>query len=59
MFEQRGVESKCFYFAGAPENASLREEGGSIEVQVFRAKGRRRCAPRLERYSDLHEQGVL
>ena len=60
VFKRDGIESRLFHFAEGPENEGPEnEKGGVIEVQVFRAKGRRRCAPRLELFGSLDEYGIL
>lgn len=59
VFKREGIESRLFRFASRPGNSSRAEDGGVIEVQVFRAKGRRRCTPRLSQCRIQGERGIL
>ncbi|SPN98842.1 uncharacterized protein DNG_01883 [Cephalotrichum gorgonifer] len=59
VFKQDGIESKHFYFSDSPENDLLTEDDRVIEVQVFRAKGRRRSAARLDRCRRQDDRGIL
>lgn len=43
-----GAEARTFEFLAVQEDKPLAEEGGMIEIQVFRAKARRQRALRLE-----------
>ncbi|KAJ9142752.1 hypothetical protein NKR23_g7100 [Pleurostoma richardsiae] len=53
-----GIESRHFYFRSGEANQSVAEEGGLIEVEVFRAKGRRRRAAKLDQFRDQEEYGI-
>lgn len=59
VLKPEGVESRLFYFADSLTNSSPAQDGGMLEVQIFRAKGRRRCAPRLQQSWGLDECGIL
>ncbi|PSR80594.1 hypothetical protein BD289DRAFT_61871 [Coniella lustricola] len=50
VFKQQGIEARYFYFTDSREELSAAADGGLIEVQVFRAKGRRRRAAKLDQY---------
>jgi hypothetical protein len=52
-----GIEARRFCFLPA-ENQSVAEEGGFIEVQVFRAKGRIRRLPVLEKHRNQETYGL-
>ncbi|KAF7558579.1 hypothetical protein G7046_g5581 [Stylonectria norvegica] len=47
VLKREGIESRHFYFLPAAVGASVAEDGGLIEVQAFRARGRKRRAPVL------------
>jgi len=48
IFKPDGIEARFFQFLPSADGpGSSAEEGGVIEVQVFRAKGKKRRAPRL------------
>ncbi|EFX01208.1 hypothetical protein CMQ_6150 [Grosmannia clavigera kw1407] len=51
VIAEPGIESRCFLFVpnASGTAASVAEDGGLIEIQVFRAKTRRRRAPRLDK----------
>ncbi|KAI1482929.1 hypothetical protein F4774DRAFT_254026 [Daldinia eschscholtzii] len=51
-----GIEARYFHFARGLENPSASEDGGLIEVQVFRCRGRRRIAIGLDSYSHAHQE---
>jgi hypothetical protein len=48
--EAVGLEARHFVFLPGQENKSIAEDGGLIEVQVFRAKNRWRKAPKVEEF---------
>ncbi|KAJ4013874.1 hypothetical protein NW752_005586 [Fusarium irregulare] len=52
-----GIEARRFCFLPA-ENQSVAEEGGFIEAQVFRAKGRIRRLPVLEKHRNQETYGL-
>jgi hypothetical protein len=57
-FKRDGIETRYFHFMPGPEKSSIAEDGGLIEVQVFRAKGRRRRAARLEQFRSQEQYGI-
>ncbi|OTB05280.1 hypothetical protein M426DRAFT_22138 [Hypoxylon sp. CI-4A] len=50
-----GIETRYFRFTHGINNQSVAEDGGLIEVQVFRCQGRRRIAVELDPYPDHHK----
>lgn len=59
MLKRSGIESRSFCFSPGPDAAAAAEDGGVIEVQVFRAKSRRRCTPQLGPHRDQQQYGVM
>lgn len=59
MFKQDGIELRFFSFTEDFDDMSLTGYSGVFEVQVFRAQGRRRCAPRLGQCKFWDEHGIL
>ena len=53
-----GIESRYFHFSPGPEAASVAEDGGLIEIQVFRAKGRRGRAAKLDEFRGQDKYGI-
>ncbi|KAI1391293.1 uncharacterized protein F4822DRAFT_427145 [Hypoxylon trugodes] len=51
-----GIEARYFHFMHISENESGAEDGGLIEVQVFRCQGRRRVAAILDSYPPRHQE---
>lgn len=58
MFKQEGIEARYFYFVSNQQELSIADDGGLIEVQVFRAKGRKRRAANLDRYRQQDKYGI-
>lgn len=58
VFNQEGIETRYFHFVGCQQEQSIAEDGGIIEVQVFRAKGRKRRAARLDQYRHQDKYGI-
>lgn len=56
-FKPQGIESRYFHFATGPEK-SVAEDGGLIEIRVFRSEARKRQAPDLEQCRGQDEYGV-
>ncbi|KAM0500328.1 hypothetical protein ACHAP8_004859 [Fusarium lateritium] len=52
-----GIEARCFCFLPTGHK-SIAEEGGFIEVQIFRAKGRIRRLPVLEKHRGQETYGI-
>jgi hypothetical protein len=53
-----GIETRYFHFVPGLERRSVADDGGVIEVQVFRSKGRRRRAIVLENYRGQERYGI-
>lgn len=58
MFKQEGIEARYFYFVNDQQHPSVADDGGLIEVHVFRAKGRKRRAAKLDHYRQLDKYGI-
>lgn len=56
---REGIEARYFYFLPASKKTSVAEDGGLIEVQIFRAQGRRRRAPILASYRSQELYGIV
>ncbi|KAM0199566.1 hypothetical protein ACHAPA_006875 [Fusarium lateritium] len=52
-----GIEARCFSFLPS-KNQSVAEDGGLIELQIFRAKGRRRRIPVIEGHRGQEAYGI-
>ncbi|ROW02679.1 hypothetical protein VSDG_01643 [Cytospora chrysosperma] len=48
VMKHNGIEARYFYFVVGQQETSVAEDGGLIEVQVFRAMGRKRRAAKLD-----------
>ncbi|KAI0124344.1 hypothetical protein BJ170DRAFT_674239 [Xylariales sp. AK1849] len=53
-----GIETRYFHFMPGLEKRSVAEDGGLIEVQVFRSKGRRRRAPNMAEFRHQERYGI-
>ncbi|KAH6845552.1 hypothetical protein B0I37DRAFT_434770 [Chaetomium sp. MPI-CAGE-AT-0009] len=53
-----GFEGRNFVFLPGQEYKSVAEDGGLIEIQVFRAKARRARAPKLEEFRFQENYGI-
>lgn len=58
LIKREGIEARYFHFLSASNEASIAEDGGLIEVQVFRAYGRKRRAPILIPYRSQEAYGI-
>ncbi|KAJ4425238.1 hypothetical protein N0V82_000048 [Gnomoniopsis sp. IMI 355080] len=58
VFKQEGIEARYFYFMSDQQQLSVADDGGLIEVHVFRAKGRKRRAAKLDQYRQLDKYGI-
>lgn len=56
--DQVGMEARYFSFMLGLENKSAAEDGGTIEVQVYRASKQRRVAPELQEYRCQERYGI-
>lgn len=59
IFRAEGIESRSFFFSPSQPGGSVADDGGLIEVHVYRARGRRRRAIRLERFRSQDRYGIL
>jgi hypothetical protein len=55
---QSGIESRPFLFTPEVSGKSAANDGGLIEVRIFRAKGRKRRAPGLETFRPQEQYGI-
>ncbi|KAG8159118.1 hypothetical protein KVR01_010779 [Diaporthe batatas] len=53
-----GIEARYFHFTGDQQKKSVAEDGGLIEILVFRARGRKRRAAQLDRYRHQDKYGI-
>lgn len=53
-----GIEARYFHFMPAMGKSSIAEDGGLIEVQVFRSKGRQRRAPKMTEFRSQDRYGI-
>lgn len=53
-----GIESRPFLFAQAVDGKSAADDGGLIEIRIFRACGRKRRAPNLEQFRPQDHYGI-
>ncbi|KAK7911423.1 hypothetical protein PG985_013904 [Apiospora marii] len=54
-----GIETRYFHFMAGLDKKSAAEDGGLIEVQIFRSKGRKRRAPKLPEFRDQDRYGIM
>ncbi|KAL7930553.1 hypothetical protein V8C35DRAFT_330376 [Trichoderma chlorosporum] len=59
LLKRSGIESRSFCFSPGPDAIAAADDGGLIEVQVFRAKSRRRSTPRLAMHRDQEQYGII
>lgn len=59
LLKRSGIESRSFCFAPGPDAVAAADDGGLIEIQVFRAKSRRRSTPQLAPYRDQEQYGIM
>lgn len=59
LLRRSGIESRSFCFSPGPDAVAAADDGGVIEVQVFRAKSRRRCNPQLVSHRDQERYGIM
>ncbi|KAK7425442.1 hypothetical protein QQZ08_008121 [Neonectria magnoliae] len=61
VHRREGIEARYLFFLPPSSNTSVADDGGLIEVQVFRSKGRKRRAPVLGQHrgqeSYVHHPG--
>ncbi|KAK4082134.1 uncharacterized protein Triagg1_1946 [Trichoderma aggressivum f. europaeum] len=59
LLKRSGIESRSFCFSPGPDAIAAADDGGLIEVQVFRAKSRRRSTPQLAVHRDQERYGII
>lgn len=57
-FKPDGIEARYFYFVTDQQQPSIADDGGLIEVHLYRAKGRKRRAARLDEYRHMDRYGI-
>ncbi|PTB36060.1 hypothetical protein M441DRAFT_73824 [Trichoderma asperellum CBS 433.97] len=58
LLKRSGIESRSFCFSPGPDAVDVADDGGVIEVQVFRAKSRRRCTAQPVPHRDQQQYGI-
>ncbi|CAM1510284.1 Fc.00g006190.m01.CDS01 [Cosmosporella sp. VM-42] len=58
VLKREGIEARYFHFLPTSDSISVAEDGGVIEVQVFRARGRKRKAPVLVQHRSQESYGI-
>lgn len=56
IIKPEGIEARYFHFID--EQKSVAEDGGLIEILVFRARGRKRRAAKLDQYRHQDKYGI-
>lgn len=59
VYKNNGTEARPFFFIKEDTERSAAEEGGLIEVLVYRARGRRRRMPRPEEFRSQDKWGIV
>lgn len=59
LLKRSGIESRSFCFCPGPDATAAADDGGLIEIQVFRAKSRRRSTPQLAPHRDQEQYGIM
>lgn len=59
VYKKNGTEARPFFFSKEGEERSAADDGGLIEVLVFRARGRRRRIPRPEPFRSQDKYGIV
>ena len=57
-FKHVGIETRYFHFMPGSDRKSVAEDGGLIEVRVFRSRGRRRRIPKMPEFRDQERYGI-
>jgi hypothetical protein len=57
-YKMAGIETRYFHFLPGPDRASPADDGGMMEIQVFRATAKRRCIPELVQYKNQEKYGI-
>jgi hypothetical protein len=53
-----GIETRYFHFMPGQDRRSAAEDGGSIEIRVFRSKGRKRRTPKMAGFRNQEKYGI-
>ena len=53
-----GIEARSFHIVPNGHSQPLASDGSLIEINVFRAKGRRRRVPNLDQFRDQGQYGI-
>ena len=59
VFKNNGTEARPFFFTREDANRTVAEDGGLIEVLVFRARGRRRRIPKPGEFKSQDKWGIV
>lgn len=59
VYKNNGIESRPFFFATEEQGRSAANDGGLIEVLVFRAKGRRRVVSQPVQFRNQERYGIV
>ncbi|KAM0251308.1 hypothetical protein ACHAQJ_008248 [Trichoderma viride] len=59
LLKRNGIESRSFCFSPGPHAIAAADDGGLIQIQVFRAKSRRRSTPQLVPHRDQQQYGII
>ncbi|KAF7897110.1 hypothetical protein EAF00_005338 [Botryotinia globosa] len=58
-YKNPGTEYRPFFFSQENGDCAAADDGGLIEIKVFRARGRKRRNPQLAQYKDQSKYGVI
>lgn len=58
-YKNPGTEYRPFFFSQQNGDCAAADDGGLIEIKVFRARGRKRRTPQLAQYKDQSKYGVM
>ena len=58
VLRHSGIESRPFLFAQETESTSAADDGGLIEIRVFRASGRKRRLHNVEKFRSQDRYGI-
>jgi hypothetical protein len=59
LLKRSGIESRFLCFSPGPGAIAAADDGGLIDIQVFRAKSRRRSTPQLAPHRDQQQYGIV
>ncbi|TEY80430.1 hypothetical protein BOTCAL_0038g00290 [Botryotinia calthae] len=58
-YKNPGTEYRPFFFSQENGDCAAADDGGLLEIRVFRARGRKRRNPQLVQYKDQSDYGVV